>query len=152
MKPERFPVSGGKQETLLGGSTAMRILTLPTVLVGVFAVSGSNEPTAAEMRSAVQATLTAQVQSVLDFVAETGGEEALARVRAARTDTFDVLSLTKLDCTSSPGQPGHLCDFALRVGVVTGELQATMRGRFYAGPHGLVFVNEDRDEAEASPG
>ena len=130
----------------------MRVLTLPAVLVGVFAVSGSNEPTAAEMRSAVEATLTAQVQSVLDYVAETGGEEALARVRAAGTDRFDIRSFSKLDCISSADKPGHLCDFALRIGIVTGELQATMRGRFYAGPRGLVFVNEDRDEAEASPG
>src|SRR5882672_1955820 len=106
----------------------MRILTLPTVLVGIFAVSGSNEPGATEMRSAFQATLTAQVQSVLDYVAETGGEEGLARVRAARTDAFDIRSFTKLDCTASADKPGHLCDFAVRVGVVTGELRATMRG------------------------
>ena len=130
----------------------MRILALPTVLVGVLAVPGSGEPSAAEMRSAVQATLTAQVQSVLDYVAETGGEEALARVRAARTDAFDIRALTKLDCTTSADRPGHLCDFAVRVGVVAGELRATMRGRFYASPRGLVFVNEDRAEAEASPG
>ena len=125
----------------------MRILTLPAVLVGIFAVSGSDEPSAAEMRSAVQATLTAQVQSVLDYVAETGGEEALARVRVARTDAFDIRALTKLDCTASADKPGHLCDFAVRVGVVSGELQATMRGRFLAGPRGLVFVNEERDGA-----
>lgn len=124
----------------------MRILTLPAVLAGALAVSGSDEPSAAEMRSAVQATL-AQVQSVLDYVAETGGDEALARLRAARTDEFDVRALTKLDCTTSADRPGHLCAFAVRVGVVTGELQATMRGRFLAGPRGLVFVNEDRDGA-----
>ena len=125
----------------------MRILTLPTVLVGVLAVSGSDEPSAAEMRSAVEARLTAQVQSVLDYVAETGGEEALARVRAARTDVFDVRSLTKLDCTTSADKPGHLCEFVVRIGVVSGELQATMTGRFYTGPRGLVFVNEDRSGA-----
>jgi hypothetical protein len=125
----------------------MRILTLPAVLAGAFAVSGSDEPSAADMRSAVQATLAAQVRSVLDYVGETGGEEALARVRAAQTDAFDVRSLTKLDCTSSADKPGHLCEFAVRVGVVTGELQATMRGRFLASPRGLVFVNEDREGA-----
>jgi hypothetical protein len=130
----------------------MRILTLPAVLAGAFAVSGSDEPSAADMRSAVQATLAAQVRSVLDYVGETGGEEALARVRAAQTDAFDVRSLTKLDCTTSADKPGHLCEFAVRVGVVTGELQATMRGRFLAGPHGLVFVNEERSEFEPSPG
>ena len=125
----------------------MRILMLPAVLVGALAMPGSDEPSAADMRSAVQATLAAQVQSVLDYVAETGGEEALARVRAAQTDAFDIRSLTKLDCTTSADKPGHLCEFAVRVGVVTGELQATMRGRFLAGPRGLVFVNEDRDGA-----
>ena len=130
----------------------MRVLMLPTVLVGVLAVPGSGEPSAAEMRSAFQATLTAQVQSVLDYVAETGGEEALARVRAARTDEFDIRSFTKLDCAASADKPGHLCEFAVRVVVVTGEMQATMRGRFYAGPRGLVFVNEDRTEGEASRG
>jgi hypothetical protein len=130
----------------------MRVLMVPAVLVGVFAVPGSNEPSVAEMRSAVQATLAAQVQSVLDYIAENGGEDALARVRAAGTDRFDIRSFTKLDCTSTTDKPGHLCDFTLRVGVVTGELQATMRGRFYAGPRGLVFVNEDRDDAQPSPG
>ena len=130
----------------------MRILTLPAVLVGVLAVSGSDEPSATDMRSVFQATLTAQVQSVLDYVAETGGEEALAKVRAARTDEFDIRSFTKLDCAASARQPGHVCEFAVRVGVVTGELQATMRGRFFAGPRGLVFVNEDRTEAAESRG
>jgi hypothetical protein len=125
----------------------MRILTLPAVLAGALAVSGSDEPSAADMRFAVQATLTAQVQSVLDYVGETGGDEALARVRAARTEEFDVRSLTKLDCTTSADKPGHLCAFAVRVAVVTGELQATMRGRFLVGPRGLVFVNEDREGA-----
>ena len=130
----------------------MRILTLPAVLAGVLAVSGSDEPSAADMRSAFQATLTAQVQSVLDYVAETGGEEALAKVRAARTDEFYIRSFTKLDCAASARQPGHVCEFAVRVGVVTGELQATMRGRFFASPRGLVFVNEDRTEAAESRG
>jgi hypothetical protein len=125
----------------------MRIITLPVVLAGVLAVSGSDEPSAAEMRSAFQATLAAQVQSVLDYVAETGGKEALARVRTARTDAFDIRSFTKLDCAASIRGPGHVCAFAVRIGVVGGELQATVTGRFYAGPRGLVFVSEDRTGA-----
>jgi len=71
---------------------------------------------------------------------------------AARTDEFAIRSLTKLDCATSADKPGHLCAFAIRVGVVSGELQATMRGRFLAGPRGLVFVNEERTEAEGAPG
>jgi hypothetical protein len=127
-----------------GGLFRMRMLTLPAVLAGVLAVTGSDEPSAADMRFAFQATLAAQVQSALDFVAETGGDEALARVRAARTDEFDIRSFTKLDCAPSRRAPGHVCEFAVRIGVVTGELEATVTGRFFAGPRGLVFVNEDR--------
>jgi hypothetical protein len=126
-----------------GGLFRMRMLTLPAVLAGVLAVTGSDEPSATDMRSAFQATLAAQVQSALDFVAETGGEEALAKVRAARTEEFDIRSFTKLDCAPSAAKPGHVCGFAVRVAVVGGLLEQTMTGRFYAGPHGLVFVNDD---------
>jgi len=115
----------------------MRVLLIPAVVAGVFVVPGSDEPSQAAMRAAVQATLSAQVQSALAYVAETGGEDALARVRGARTDTFDVRGFTKFDCATR--ERGHVCGFSLRVGVVTGELQRTMKGRFYAGPRGLVF-------------
>jgi hypothetical protein len=116
---------------------------LPIVVVGVLAVTGSDEPNEAAMRAAFATTLSAQVQSALDFVAETGGAEALAKVRAARTDAFDIRTFTKLDCAPSPDKAGHVCEFAVRIGVVTGLLERTMTGRFYAGPQGLVFVNED---------
>jgi hypothetical protein len=33
--------------------------------------------------------------------------------------------------------------------VVSGLLEQTMTGRFYAGPDGLVFVNEERSPAGA---
>jgi hypothetical protein len=119
----------------------MRVLTVPAVIVGVLAVTGSDEPSEAAMRSAFQATLAAQVQSALDFVAETGGEEALARVRAARTEQFDIRSFTKLDCAPSWHEPGHVCEFAVRIGVVTGTIERTMTGRFYVGLHGLEFAS-----------
>jgi hypothetical protein len=126
----------------------MRLLTLPIVAVGVLAVPGSDEPSAGAMRRAFEATLAAQVRSALAFVAETGGEAALARVRAARTDAFDIRAFTKLDCV--PGAPGrgprgHVCGFAVRIGVAGGELGRTLTGRFHAGPRGLVF--EDADAA-----
>jgi hypothetical protein len=121
----------------------MRAWLIPTVIVGVLAVTGSDEPSEATMRSAFAATLSGQVQSVLDFVAETGGPDALDRVRAARTDEFDIRSFTKLDCAPSAAKPGHVCDFAVRIAVVGGLLEQTMTGRFYSGPRGLVFVNDD---------
>jgi hypothetical protein len=119
----------------------MRVWTIPAVLAGALAMSGSDEPSEAAMRAAFEATLTAQVQSALAFVAETGGEDALARVRAARTDAFDIRGFTKLGC--APSAAGHFCDFSVRIGVVTGELDRTVTGRFYAGPQGLVFEATD---------
>ncbi len=115
----------------------MRVWTLPAVLAGALVMSGSNEPSEAAMRAAFEATLAGEVRSALAFVAETGGEAALARVRAARTDAFDIRAFAKLGC--APSGAGHVCDFAVRVGVVDGELARTLTGRFYAGPHGLVF-------------
>ena len=127
----------------------MRVLLIPTVIVGVLAVTGSDEPTESAMRAAFETTLAAQVRSALDFVAETGGPAALDKVRAARTDEFDIRSFTKLDCVPSTAKPGHVCDFTVRIGVFNGLLEQSMTGRFYAGPDGLVFVNEERSPAGA---
>ena len=127
----------------------MRVLLIPTVIVGVLAVTSSDEPTERAMRAAFETTLAAQVQSVLDFVAETGGPAAVDKVRTARTDEYEIRSFTKLNCLPSTAKPGHVCDFAVRIGVVNGLLEQTMTGRFYAGPDGLVFVNEERSPAGA---
>jgi hypothetical protein len=127
----------------------MRVLLIPTVLVGVLAVTGSDEPTEGAMRAAFETTLTAQVRSALDFVAEIGGQAAIDKVRTAHTDEFDIRSFTKLNCAPSAAKPGHVCDFAVRIGVVNGLMEQTMTGRFYAGPHGLVFENEDATSAGA---
>ena len=127
----------------------MRVLLIPAVIVGVLAVTGSDEPTESAMRAAFQTTLAAQVRSALDFVAETGGQAAIDKVRTARTDEFDIRSFSKLSCAPSAAKAGHVCDFAVRIGVVNGLLEQTMTGRFYGGPHGLVFENEDTASAGA---
>src|SRR5690348_5892127 len=127
----------------------MRVLLIPTVIVGVLAVTSSDEPTESAMRAAFETTLAAQVRSALDFVAETGGPAAVDKVRTARTDEYEIRSFTKLNCLPSTVKPGHLCDFAVRIGVVNGLLEQTMTGRFYAGPDGLVFVNEEPSPAGA---
>jgi hypothetical protein len=118
----------------------MRIWTLPAVAVGVFAVTGlSDEPSEAAMRSAFQATLKVDVRAALDFVAETGGEAALARVRAARTDAFEIRNFTKLGCIPSPRADGYVCGFTVRIAVAPGEINRVLAGRFYQGPRGLAF-------------
>ncbi|HUI96417.1 MAG TPA: hypothetical protein VLX44_11735 [Xanthobacteraceae bacterium] len=127
----------------------MRVWTVPAVIVGVLVTSGSGEPSEAAMRAAFAATLADDVQSALAFVAETGGETALARVRAARTDAFDIRAFIKLGCMPTAAKTGHVCDFAVRLGVVNGELARTVTGRFYAGPHGLVFEAADMGPAGA---
>lgn len=122
----------------------MRVWTVPAVLAAVLAASGlSNEPSEAAMRAAFEASLAAQVRSALDFVAETGGEAALARIRAARTDAFDLRAFIKRDCAPAPDRAGHVCEFAVRIDVVTGALERTLTGRFYRGPRGLEFVDTD---------
>ena len=121
----------------------MRVWTLPAVVVGVFAVTGfSDEPSEAAMRSAFAATLAGEVRCALDFVAATGGAAPLARVRAARTDAFDIRGFTKLACVPSPRADGHVCGFSVRIAVVTGEINRTLTGRFYQGPRGLAFVED----------
>ena len=121
----------------------MRIWTVPALLVGIFALTGySDEPSEAAMQRAFAATLAADVGAALDFVAATGGEAALAKVRAARTDAFDIRGFTKLACMPSPREAGHVCGFAVRIAVVTGEIDRTITGRFYEGPHGLAFVED----------
>jgi hypothetical protein len=127
----------------------MRVLLIPAVIVGVLAVTGPDEPTESAMRAAFETTLAAQVRSALDFVAETGGQAAIDKVRAARTDEFDIRSFTKLNCAPSAAKPGHVCGFAVSIGVINGLLEQTMTGRFYAGPHGLVFENDDAASAGA---
>jgi hypothetical protein len=119
----------------------MRVWTVPALLVGVLAVTGySDEPSEVAMQRAFQATLAGDVRAALDFVAATGGEPALAKVRTARTDAFDIRGFTKLACAPSLHAAGHVCGFSVRIGVVTGEIDRTMTGRFYEGPNGLAFA------------
>ena len=119
----------------------MRVWTVPALLVGIFAVTNiSDEPSEAAMQRAFQATLAGEVRAALDFVAENNGEAGVEKIRAARTDAFDILGFNKLACAASLRGPGHVCGFSVRIGVATGEIDCTITGRFYEGPHGLEFV------------
>ena len=124
----------------------MRVLGIPFVILGVLAATGStssDEPSEAAMRAAFETRLGAQVRSVLDFVAETGGDAALEKIRAARTDEFAIRAFRKLDCARGAPARAYVCTFAVQVGVVSGVLEETMTGRFVDGPRGLVFAYED---------
>ena len=83
----------------------MRLLTVPIVVCGVLIAAGSDEPSESAMRAAFETRLAAQVRSVLEFVAETGGEDALARIRAAQllVDTSSYPDLaTRLEPATAP--------------------------------------------------
>lgn len=121
----------------------MRVWTLPVVALGVTMASLSvdDQPGERAMRVAFEASLAAQVQNALEFVAETGGQDAVARVREAGTDYFAVRTFRKLYCM--PGErAGHVCSFAVDIDMRDGSLQQILLGRFVQRDDGLAFTND----------
>jgi hypothetical protein len=122
----------------------MKLLMAPVLALGLLvgSYSNSDEPGEADMRAAFTATLAAQVQAALDFVAETGGEEAVRKVRDAGTDRFEIRAFRKLDCARDSILRGYICGFTVDIGVVDGALARTLSGYFLPGPGGLAFRHE----------
>lgn len=121
----------------------MRVWTVPIVALGVTmaSFSFSDEPSETAMRAAFEANLTAQVQNALDFVAESNGPDAVAKVREAGTDRFEIRTFRKLYCR--PGEKaGFVCGFAIDIGVRDGAVQETLVGRFFFGDAGLAFTHD----------
>jgi hypothetical protein len=100
------------------------------------------EPNEDAMREAFASDLTHGVQAVLSYVAETGGEAALARIREAHTDAFEIRSFRKDACRSSEDRGGHICAFAVEIDTVTGPIEQSIAGRFHVGPCGLVYDHD----------
>ena len=61
----------------------------------------------------------AQVESAMDFLAETHGPAAVEQVRAAGTDQFTVRSFAKKDCQR--GENGYICAFAVDLATENAE-------------------------------
>src|SRR5664279_5438137 len=76
----------------------MRVLLLPLVAVGVIFFVHTNEPTENQMRNAFERSLAAEVADVMAFVGESGGREAVDRVRLAGNDRFEIRNFSKVDC------------------------------------------------------
>jgi hypothetical protein len=119
----------------------MRLMMLPLVAIGLIALDQPGEPGEMAMRSAFEAKLRDQVASALEFVAETAGADAVARVQAAGTDRFEVRAFRKLECRRD--EIGHLCDFAVDISVTTGLMQHTLKGRFLPGPGGILSFAQE---------
>jgi len=100
------------------------------------------EPSEQAMRRAFAADLADGVRAAVAYVAQSGGEEALARMHAARTDEFEVRAVRKIACRAEENGPGHRCTFVVEVVTVAGPIERAIAGRFYPGPHGLAFADD----------
>ena len=103
---------------------------------------GFIEPSENAMREAFASDLRQGVRQVLSYVEQTGGEEAVRRIRGARTDTFALHGFRKVECRPSEGKPGHICDFAVEVETVAGPIEKSIAGRFYIGLGGLAYDHD----------
>ena len=103
---------------------------------------GLIEPSEHEMREAFASDLRQGIREVLSYVEQTGGEEAVRRIREARTDAFGLRGFRKGGCRPSDGKPGHICDFAIEVDTVAGPIETSSAGRFFVGPFGLAFDHD----------
>ena len=121
----------------------MRALVFPLVAAGVLASGAGDEPTERHMRGAFEAALNAYVRSALDFVAETGGPQAVEQVRQAGTDRFDIRSFQKRDCRRIAAEPAFVCGFAVDIDLSNGTLRRALSGRFVVADNGLVYANAD---------
>ncbi len=120
----------------------MKVFVVPLAALGVLAGGYSDEPGEGQMKTAFEASLAAQVQNVLEFVAESGGPEAIEKIRQVGSDRFTVRSFRKLDCARAADRVGYVCAFAVNIELMNGNLERHMNGRFSSGSGGLAFAEE----------
>jgi len=99
------------------------------------------EPTEQQMRQAFEDYLTGLVSHTLAFIAESGGSEAVRKVRQSGNDRFEVGFFRKFECSRSPRATDYVCGFAVDVKVTNGAIERTLSGRFAASPNGFVFAD-----------
>jgi len=119
----------------------MRLWTIPIVALGAAVVGVSDEPNERAMRAAFEVSLASQVQNALDFVAETAGPAAVAKVREAGTDRFAISTFRKLGCQRGE-KAGHVCRFSVDIAVIDGTLSEELTGRFFLSDDGYVFTHD----------
>jgi len=117
----------------------MHIFGVALLAATVWSDASFIEPSEDAMREAFASDLTQGVKAVLSYVAETGGEAALARIREAHTDAFEIRSFRKGECLPSEDRGGHICAFAVEIDTVAGPIEQSIAGRFHVGPCGLAY-------------
>jgi hypothetical protein len=115
----------------------MNVLMVPLIVAGAVTGGPTDEPTEHAMRAAFEARVASGIQAILDFAREVGGPRAVAKIRAAGTDRFEIRTFRKLNCAASAAKPGYVCGFMVDIGVNGGGLQSVLVGRFYPGSSGL---------------
>jgi hypothetical protein len=120
----------------------MHIFGVALLAATVWSDASFIEPSEDAMREAFASDLTRGVQAVLSYVAETGGEAALVRIREAHTDAFEIRSFRKGACRPSEAREGHICAFAVEVDTIAGPIERSMVGRFNVGPCGLAYDHD----------
>jgi hypothetical protein len=120
----------------------MHIFGVALLAAALWSDAGFNEPSEEAMRAAFAFDLTQGVRAVLAYVEETGGEAALARIREAHTDAFEIRSFRKGRCRPDEGRPGYICEFAVEVDTIAGPIAQSTAGRFYLGPCGLAYDHD----------
>jgi hypothetical protein len=121
----------------------MKVMIVPLIVLSAVAGELSEEPNEAQMRGAFEQTLATHVRNAIEFVAASGGPQAVQDIRQNGTDRFEVRAFQKRICARTAGQRGYRCDFAVAIDVVNGSLQHTLAGRFYVGRQGLMFAQEE---------
>lgn len=120
----------------------MRIFLVPLMAYALAPAEKPAEPNEIAMRIAFESALQAQVRNVMEFLEETAGADAVARIRDAGTDRFEVRSFRKIDCVAEEAE-AYRCNFAVDVSVVGGVIGKTVSGKFFRGPdQSLTFVQD----------
>lgn len=120
----------------------MRILAVWMAAAGLLYAASGDEPSERQMQAAFESALALQIANAVEFAAEAGGTDAIAKIRENRTDFFAVSGFRKIRCQGGPGASGYVCDFQVDIGLANGRLERTITGRFVSGPHGLVFAQD----------
>jgi hypothetical protein len=123
----------------------MKVMMIPLIVLSAVAGELSEEPNVAQMRGAFEQALTVQMNNALEFVAESGGPQAVQQLRQDGHDRFELRAFQKHACVRLVGQRGFRCDFAADIRTGNVSLQHTLTGRFYAGPRGLMFALEEQN-------
>ena len=121
----------------------MRVLVLPIAAVGVIFFLHTDEPTENQMRTAFERSLAAEVADTMAFIGESGGREAVERVRTSGNDLFEIRHFQKVDCRPMVTKSGFDCAFTASINLANGPLERSMQGRFYNTPEGIKFALDE---------